>query len=129
MSDINEKFEEFKNTKDTTKDFFPDDIKNNNSMAALAYLSWLVLIPLIFAKDSPYARYHVNQGLVLAIAETIGIMAFNIVAWVPFMGFVAVPAEIIFGLLCLILAIIGIINAVDGRARELPIIGSVRIFK
>ena len=56
MADINEKLNELNNTADTTNEFDPQDIQNNKAMAILAYLSWLVLIPLFAAKDSKFAR-------------------------------------------------------------------------
>ena len=34
------------NTPDTTAEYDPKDIADNKVMAVLAYLSWLVLIPL-----------------------------------------------------------------------------------
>ena len=45
------------------------DAQQNKVMGILAYLSWLVIVPLLAAKESPFARYHTNQGLVLAIVE------------------------------------------------------------
>ena len=45
------------------------DVQENKVMGILAYLSFLVLIPLFAAKESPFARFHTNQGLVLAIGE------------------------------------------------------------
>jgi len=43
-------------------------------MAILAYLTWLVLIPLFAAKESKFARFHCNQGIVLAVAEIIAVI-------------------------------------------------------
>lgn len=45
------------------------DAQQNKAMGILAYLSWLVLVPLLAAKNSPFARFHANQGLALAIVE------------------------------------------------------------
>jgi hypothetical protein len=47
------------------------DAANNKGMAVLSYLGALVLIPLFARKDSPFARFHINQGLVLMFAEMI----------------------------------------------------------
>ena len=43
----------------------PNDVQSNKVMAILAYFGILFLIPLLAAKESPFARYHTNQGLVL----------------------------------------------------------------
>ena len=43
------------------------DIEDNKFMSVLAYLGLFVLIPIFAAKDSDFARFHSNQGLVLLI--------------------------------------------------------------
>lgn len=125
QSDFSAKIQELNNTADTTDEFDKEDIEKNKIMGVLAYLSWLVLIPIFVAKDSKFARFHVNQGLVLAIAELIFGILSGLLSKIPFVG-------LIFGLVNLaffIISIIGIINAANGRAKELPIIGKFRIFK
>ena len=69
--DFINKVKNLNNTSDHTHTFYPPDVQANKLMAVLSYLSWLVLIPIFAAKDSPYARFHVNQGLILAITEII----------------------------------------------------------
>ena len=129
MSDLNEKFNEFNNTADTTAQYDQSDIEQNKFMSILAYISWLVLIPLFAAKDSRFARFHCNQGLVLAIAELVVLVVCSILDGMPLIGWIFRLIESLFGLVCLIYAIIGIVNAVNGRAKELPIVGKFRILK
>ncbi len=129
MSDLNEKFNEFNNTADTTAEYDQNDIQKNKGMAVLAYLSWLVLIPIFAAKDSKFARFHANQGLVLAIAEIVCGVALGILSALPFIGWIFGIAEGLLGLVCLGFAIIGIVNAVNGKAKELPIVGKFKILK
>lgn len=57
------------NTPDTTASYSAADVQNNKAMGILSYLGILVLIPILAAKDSPFARYHANQGLVLLLCE------------------------------------------------------------
>ena len=57
--------------KEVVADPVQADIEKNKPMAILAYLSWLVLIPVLLGRKSKFARYHANQGLVIAIAETV----------------------------------------------------------
>lgn len=57
--------EDSDNAKDTTTSC---DVESNKVMAVLSYLGILVLIPLLGAKNSPFARFHTNQGLILCIA-------------------------------------------------------------
>lgn len=133
-TDFSDKISSFNNTADTTAEFDPADIESNKVMAVLAYLSWLVLIPLFAAKNSKFARYHVNQGLVLAIAEIAFWVAQSIIVTVLSAIFWALGAIVstILGLLnlvFLVFAIIGIVNAINGKAKELPIIGRFKLIK
>jgi uncharacterized membrane protein len=96
--------------------FEKEDIEKNKAMAILAYI--IFLLPLLAAKDSKFAMYHTNQGLVLFLLA----LAVNVVGGImPFIGwFIIIP----FGnLLVVVLAILGIINAAKGEAKPLPIIG------
>ena len=97
----------------------PADASANKWMSVLAYLGILVLIPLFARKDSKFARFHVNQGLILFICSLgtylIGkINGLGTVAW-------------ILNIAIFILAILGIINAVKGETKELPLVGKIRI--
>ena len=118
--DLSEKFNEFNNTADTTSEYDAQDIEKNKVMALLAYI--IFLIPLLAAKDSKFARFHTNQGLVLFLG---GIIA-SVVAAIPVIGWIIAP---IAGLVITVLAVIGIINALNGRAKELPVIGKFKILK
>lgn len=86
MADLNEKLNELDNTADFTNEFDAPDIQNNKVMAILAYLSWLVLVPLFGAKDSKFAHFHCNQGIVLAIAEIIAVLFFGFLSRIPLLG-------------------------------------------
>lgn len=119
-TDFSEKISQLNNTADTTADYDAADIEKNKIMAVLAYI--IFLIPLLAAKDSRFARFHTNQGLVLFISAII----ISIVAAIPIIGWIIAP---IIGLLITVLAIIGIINALNGRTKELPIIGKFKILK
>jgi uncharacterized membrane protein len=98
----------------------PADIEKNKVMAILAYI--IFFIPLIAAPDSKFAKYHANQGLLLLLF----CIAFSIVSSViPIIGwFILGPICSILGL---ILFILGIINASQGKAKPLPVIGGITI--
>ena len=67
MSELNN----LNDTPDYTEVFDPNDVSSNRAMGILAYIGVLVLVPLFAAKDSPFARFHCNQGIVLAITEVV----------------------------------------------------------
>ena len=125
MADLND----ITKTKDFTSQMDPNDIQQNKVMGILAYLSWLVLIPLFAAKDSKFARFHCNQGIILAIVEIAAWIVFGILSLIPFVGLLFVILNILVNIICFIFAILGIINAASGLAKELPLIGGIRIIK
>lgn len=89
--------------------------EKNVGMAVVAYI--LFFVPLLTdAKDDPFVKYHVKQGLVLFIAAMIA----NATSWmfIPLMFFMW-----IFHVAIIVLAILGILNAVHGKKEPLPFIG------
>lgn len=111
-------------TPDYTSEYTSEDIEANKVFGIISYIYIGWIISLIVAKDSKFARFHVNQGVILGIAE----LLFTIFAGV--FGFWLL--RILFSLVdlaCFALTIIGIINAANGRAKELPYIGKYRFFK
>lgn len=129
MSDFEDKINNLNNTKDVTSSMDSQDIQNNIAMGILAYISWLVLIPIFAAKDSKFARFHANQGLVLAIVEFICFGILSWFTWIPVLGWIFIAIEGILGIVCLIYMVLGIVNAAGGKAKELPLIGGFKILK
>ncbi len=126
---IKDAFEDFNSTKDSTAEYSESDRKDNLVMALLSYIGILVLVP-IFASESKYVRFHANQGLVLFICEIILAIAGAIIGIIPILGWIVAPIfGFVFGLVALAFAIIGIINVAMGRAKELPLIGGIKILK
>ena len=111
-----------------------NDAVNNKAMDILAYLGILVLVPIFAAKDSQFARYHANQGLVLAIAEIaygIVVSILNAILFVISWRLASIVGTIlgVVWLGFLALSIIGIINAANGKMQPLPLIGGITILK
>ena len=108
------------------------------TLALEAYLGILVLAPIFGARKSPFVRFHANQGLVLcafSVALSI-LMGFNsLILAAVYSTFISVLLGLFNGLyglaLCGItaLCIIGIIHAVKGKMKALPIIGKIKILK
>lgn len=127
--EVNDKINEFTNTADTTSEYTTDDINSNKIMAVLSYLGILVLIPVFAAKNSPFARFHANQGIVLAISEIVINLVISVLSDFPAIGRLFTLIGGIADVAFLVFVIIGIINAVNGKAKELPVIGKIRILK
>ena len=117
------KFDEFNNQEDITSEFDAMDIAENKGMSVLAYLSWLVIIPLCAASNSKFARFHSNQGLILAIGEIILALIRRLLSGLFVFNILLIIAE----LFMLLLAVIGIVNAANGKAKALPVIGRIKL--
>jgi uncharacterized membrane protein len=104
----------------------PADVDKNKIFAVLAYIGILFLVPLLAAKDSKFARYHTNQGVVLFLAGIVCSFAGGILSLVPFVGCIALPAVMI---AILVFMVLGIINAAKGECKPLPLIGQYTLIK
>lgn len=118
------------NTNDTTSQFDPQDINNNKGMSVLAYIGFLFLVPLLACPNSKFARYHTNQGLVLFLLEfALGVVT-GIIGIIPIAGLIIGGLlSAVGGIFTLVLMIMGIINAAQGQAKELPLIGKITLLK
>ncbi len=113
--------------------FDSEDIRENKAMAALAYLGALVAVPLFFAKDSRFARFHAGQGLALflaSVAYSVGLGALRtllpVYSWgIYYLLQVLRMAGMGFG----VLSVMGIVNVMNGEARELPVVGKWKLLK
>ena len=115
-TDFSEDLKKLADTPDTTANYSAADIAENKGMAILCYLGILWLIPFLAKKDSPFVKYHLNQGLLVLI---LGI-AVAIISWIPVVGWLC-------GVVVFALAIIGIVNVVNGKVQELPLIGKFKL--
>ena len=87
--------------------------QKNTGMAIVAYI--LFFIPLLTdAKNDPFVKFHIKQGLVLFIGWFIAMILWwtplFMIAWLLDLGL-------------LVLLIIGIMNAMNAKEQELPLIG------
>lgn len=111
-----------------------NDIQSNKVMAILAYFGPLVLIPILAAKGSKFARYHSNQGLVLlllciAYSIVISILSGILLAISWRLSFLVSIITTVGSLGITVLAILGIIHAAKGETKPLPLIGGIKLLK
>jgi uncharacterized membrane protein len=119
------------------------DAQANKLMAILSYI--IFFIPLITGdhKKSPFVKFHVNQGTLLAIVA----IAYSIISAI-LSAVIKVPVKVlgystgvyytpgwlsailwIISLGVFALCIYGIYNAATGKTKGLPVIGKLKIFK
>jgi uncharacterized membrane protein len=111
----------------------PDDAEKHKIFGIIAYLSILCLVPILAAKESPFAKYHANQGLVLFLLEIVIWIALFVIGIILAMlpaglGFLSAVFALLY-LVPLALLIYGIINAAAGKCVPLPVIGGIKLLK
>lgn len=101
-----------------------EDIEKNKLNAILSYLGILIIVPLISedAKKSPFAKFHLNQGLVLLIAS----VAINVVWIVPILGWIV---GFVGGIFLFVIWIMALIGAIQGQMKRVPLLGNIELIK
>lgn len=104
------------NTNNVNKAPEATSANKNILMAVLSYIGPLVIISYVTAKDDLFVKYHIKQGLVLFTAE-IALWALGMFLWI------LIPIINIAQFIVVILSIIGIVNALGAKEKELPFVG------
>ena len=94
---------------------------NKKVTSIFAYLGIIFWLIGYLAGDKEGAKFHLNQGLVLAIVNII----------VSILGYITVVNIVagILGIVVFIFAIMGIVYACKDEDKELPLIGKIQILK
>ncbi len=115
-------------TPDTTAVYTLRDARDGRVMSMLCYLWILWVIPFFLKRSSPFVRYHLGQGLMLLLMDCLGVTFIGISLLLDTLLPVAAPAFMALGevalLLSCLLKLFGIICALGGKAKELPLVGS-----
>jgi len=94
--------------------------KEDTTVALLAYITiigFIIAIILHGNKKTALGAYHLRQALGLFLTALVGGF---VLAIIPVIGWVLLP---FFWLTVLILAILGIVSAVGGKQKPLPVLG------
>ncbi len=90
--------------------------KKNTVMAVVAYILFFVPLLAEDSKNDSFVRYHVKQGLGFFLACVAAIF----IMMVPVIGWIAILPMYVFLIICWIT---GILNALKGKEKPLPLIG------
>ena len=93
---------------------------NKRTTDVVAYLTWVGLLIALVAGDRYESRFHLNQSLVIWLAGTV----LGMVAWVPLLGWLIGAVGSLF---CVICWFIGIVNAIQGVEKEVPLLGQIHL--
>ena len=86
----------------------------------VAYITWIGWLIAYLAGDKEGAKFHLNQALVIWIAEIINIA----IGYIPIIGgFVSA----IIGIALFVFWLLGLIAACKDEEKEIPLLGSIKI--
>jgi uncharacterized membrane protein len=138
---MNEKIKDMMNTSDKSEKFTDKDKESGKVMAALSYI--LAPIPYFTEKKNKFVEYHAKQGMDLLLIYIAYAIIYSILTSLikgscgSYYGislgnfctpwWVRWPLNII-GYAIGIISLIGLINAINGKAKELPIVNKFKIF-
>ena len=118
-------FKKILDTKDTTSEYTQEEINKDKVVCGLAYIPILFWLPLVAGtKNSKYCKFHANNGLILLILEVIIGIVSTILNIIPFVG--AITGSLL-GLVSLAFIIFGMVFTFQGKVKELPFIGGIKI--
>lgn len=128
--DLNNLFD----VEDKTMEFDTQDTQDAKVWSILAYFGILFFLPLVCAPKSGFGKFHANQGLILFLTSLIlgvvNVVLQIVLGWIPLVG------KIICGLVSLIISvaalawmIYGIVQAAQGKAKTLPLIGKFTLIR
>lgn len=95
----------------------------------VGYITWIGLVVALLAGDKEGAKFHLNQSLVLWVAELVLVVIARIAGFIPVVGLIV---SLIVGVLQIVLFvfwIMGLIHAIKEEETPLPIIGGIQILK
>lgn len=104
------------------------DSRNTAIVAYVSIVGWIIAFAA-GEKNDEFAKYHLNQGLVLSLAEIIVSGVLGVLSGFPFIGWIFKMSMAILGVLYIILVIYGAINAANNENKPLPIIGEITILR
>lgn len=96
------------------------DTEENKIWGVLAYIWILSVVVYITKKNSPFALYHAKQGLVIFVLSVIN----SVLNWI-IPGSLWYVISMLISIALLVLAIMGIVYALGGQKKEIPLIGQL----
>ena len=101
----------------------------------VAYLTWIGLVVAFLAGDRRGSHFHLNQALVLKIAGTawlaifrVAFLVIGIASFGLLIGLVLAVNALV-SLILLVLTIMGLVNAIQGVEKPLPLIGGIVLYR
>ncbi len=138
---IKEKFVVFmSSTKDYTDTFSLEEIESGKALSIVSYL--VPLVPFILSKKNNYVRFHTLNGMNILFTYLIFLIIKRTLSYI-----FGTPCDLVSGLKCIILPIslriffalinmifsfivlYGVLNVCNNKAKEIPVISKIKLFK
>ena len=113
-------------------EFDTQDAQDAKIWSILAYFGILFFLPLVAVPNSAYGKFHANQGLILLIFDIV----LSVASWIvqAVLEMIPIIGGILSGLVqlavsvCVIaLFVFGVVQAAQGKAKTLPVIGKFHL--
>ena len=95
---------------------------NKKTTGIVAYITWIGLIIAFCAGDKEGAKFHINQALVIFLAQLVA----SIIRVIPYVGGIVSTILSIFLVVCWVM---GLVYACKEEEKEAPLIGQIKILK
>lgn len=127
-------------TKDYTETFSLEEIESGKALSIVSYL--IPLVPFILSKKNNYVRFHTLNGMNILFTYLIFLIIKRTLSYI-----FGTPCDLVSGLKCMILPIslriffafinmifsfivlYGLLNVCNNKAKEIPIISKIKLFK
>ena len=88
----------------------------------VAYLTWVGLIIAFIIGDREKSKFHLNQSLVIWLVGTVC----GMLAALPLVGTLI---SVVGGIFCFVCWFIGLIGAIQGTEKPVPVLGQFKLLK
>jgi len=102
---------------------------NKKTTDIVAYLTPLGFILAFLVGTKTESRFHLNQALVLILAEVLVEIVDAILAHIPLINAVASILLAIVAIGLFVLWIMGLVSAIKGEEKPVPVLGEIRLLK
>lgn len=129
-NNLNELKDMIVNAPDSTNQYSPEDIQENTIVAAITTIPCVFWLPLVVNTNSGFAKFYANQSLILTIFCVVAVILNKTVGrilWIiPLLGHFL---STLFGVALFLIGagswLFLLVNAIQGKAKELPLIGNL----
>lgn len=126
--------------KDYTDSFSLEEIESGKALSIVSYL--IPLVPFILSKKNNYVKFHTINGMNILFTHLIFLIIKRTLSYI-----FGTPCDLVSGLKCIILPIslriffafinmifsfiilYGVLNVCNNKAKEIPIISKIKLFK